>query len=87
MNTPTIAIGVLCLFLAQASSEVRVDTFDKNSRRTGYLVIDQRTGRVDQFDTHGNRLGYGSTQPSVPGRGSDLLDRNGRSIYIDRKYR
>jgi hypothetical protein len=88
-TTMQIAFGVLSILLAQAA-EIRIDTFDKHSRRTGYLIVNPNTGRVDQFDTRSNRLGYGSySTPSQPGygRGSELLDRNGRSITIDRKDR
>jgi hypothetical protein len=88
-TTTQITFGVLSILLAQAA-EIRIDTFDKHSNRTGYLIINQQTGRIDQFDTRSNRLGYGTystpTQPSY-GRGSDVLDRNGRSITIDRKDR
>jgi hypothetical protein len=80
-----------CVLLAQAAvaQETRIDTFDKNGRRTGYLIIDQRTGRIDQYDSRSNRLGYGMTTPRSPGYGggSELLDRNGRSISIDRRAR
>ncbi len=82
MKTSTLAMGLFCFLIAQASTEIRIDTFDKNSKRTGYLIIDPRTGRVDQFDANSNRLGYGSSTPSLPGtgRGSELYDRNGKSI-------
>lgn len=87
MNASTVAMGALCLFIVQASTEIRIDTFDKNSRRAGYLIIDPRTGRVDQFDRNSNRLGYGSITPEMPGRGPELYDRNGRPVSIDRKLR
>ena len=88
-TTTQIAFGVLSIVLAQAA-EIRIDTFDTHARRTGYLIVDPKTGRVDQFDKNSNRLGYGSySTPSQSGygRGSELLDRNGRSITIDRKDR
>ena len=66
-------IVVAVIELAQGPGEIRVDTFDKNSTRTGYIVIDPRTGRVDQFDTRGNRLGYGTMQRPGP---SDMGTRN-----------
>ena len=51
---------VLLLAPVVQAQEIRVDTFDKRSNRTGYFVIDPRTGRVDQFDKRSNRLGYGT---------------------------
>jgi len=63
--------------VAQAPAETRIDTFDKNSKRTGYIIVDHRTGRIDQFDTHGRRLGYGYLQPG-PLRGTERLDRQGQ---------
>jgi hypothetical protein len=87
-TTMQIAFGVLSILLAQAA-EIRIDTFDKHSRRTGYLIVNPNTGRVDQFDTRSNRLGYGTTTPTQLGygRGSELLDRNGPPISIDRRDR
>jgi hypothetical protein len=88
-TTTQLALGVLSILLAQAA-EIRIDTFDKHSKRTGYLIVNPNTGRVDQFDTRSNRLGYGTystpTQPSY-GRGSDVQDSTGRSITIERKDR
>jgi hypothetical protein len=90
-TTTQIAFGILSILLAQASPEIRIDTFDKRSNRTGYLIVNPNTGRVDQFDTRSNRLGYGTYSttptPSGYGRGSDVLDRNGQSITIERKDR
>jgi hypothetical protein len=89
-TTTQIAFGVLSILLAQASQEIRIDTFDEHSNRTGYLIVNPNTGRVDQFDTRSNRLGYGTySTPMQPnyGRGSDVLDRYGRSVTIDRKDR
>jgi len=54
-------------------AEFRVDTFDKDGRRTGYVTIDPRSGRIEQFDTRSNRLGHGQASPS--GR-VDLFDKN-----------
>ena len=71
-------IVVAAIEVAQAPAETRIDTFDKHSRRTGYLVVDPRSGRVDQFDSRGNRLGHGYISPAprdgdrvTPGRRND----------------
>ena len=62
------------------TKEIRIDTFDSKSRRTGYMIIDQRSGRIDQFDTRGNRLGYGTTttpRPTPDPHQSDRTPTNG----------
>jgi hypothetical protein len=72
--------------LAQ-SDEVRIDTFDKHGRRTGYLILNEKTGRIDQYDARSNRLGFG-TVTSPPSSSNDrMYDQNGRSIIIDRRAR
>jgi hypothetical protein len=56
-------------------AETRVDLFDAKGNRTGYATIDDRTGRVDRFDTHGRREG-----------GYGIIDqRNGRVDVFDSK--
>jgi hypothetical protein len=57
-----LVLGSMLVLLTSAlagAEEIRIDTFDKKSNRTGYIVIDPRTGRLDQFDSRGNRLRYG----------------------------
>jgi hypothetical protein len=85
-TTTPIAFGVLSILLALAA-EIRIDTFDKHF--TTDLIINQQTGRIDQYDVHSNRLGYGTTTPTQPGygRGLELLDRNGHPISINRRDR
>jgi hypothetical protein len=63
-----VLVGGL-LFLAwpsPASPEerpiVRVDQFDTNGKRTGYLIVDPKTGRIDTFDTKSRRTGSGQVQ-------------------------
>jgi len=64
LNTRAVAIS-LAVILAQAVSEnLRIDTYEKDGRRSGYIVIDGRTGRIEQFDVKSNRLGHGQTSPS-----------------------
>jgi hypothetical protein len=62
MSNVTLAFTVLAgVMLAQATSqEIRIDTFDKHSNRTGYAIYNPATGRIDQFDTKSNRLGHGT---------------------------
>jgi hypothetical protein len=55
---------VACVLLAQAQETTRIDLYDKNSNRTGYIIVNPNTGRIDQFDAHSNRLGYGQVAPS-----------------------
>lgn len=54
--------------------EIRVDTFDKLSNRTGYVVIDRRTGRFDRYDADSRRVGGGRIVPP-PAPGERLPDR------------
>jgi hypothetical protein len=61
---PILALSVLGLLLAQASSDIRIDTFDPQSNRTGYVVVNPNTGRLDTYDTRSNRTGSGTIAPS-----------------------
>jgi hypothetical protein len=58
-------------FAEAQPTEFRVDTFDARGNRSGYFVIDTKTGRVDRYDTKSNHLGYG--QATTSGR-IDLYD-------------
>ena len=66
-----ITLGWGVLYLAQpravaAQQQLRVDTFDKLSNRTGYAVVDPKTGRVDFYDKDSNRTGSGQVTPPAP---------------------
>jgi hypothetical protein len=37
----------------------RIDLFDTNSNRTGYIIIDPKTKRFDTYDTKSHRTGWG----------------------------
>lgn len=78
---------VAAIELAQAPAEIRVDTFDRHSRRTGYLIVQPRTGRVDHFDTRSNRLGHGyiSPAPGIGSRDGDRVTRPGDRIDGNRR--
>ena len=58
--TKILALGFLCFLLAQATQEIRIDTFDKKSNRTGYIIIDPKTKRFDTYDTKSHRTGWGT---------------------------
>ena len=51
-----------CVLLAQAAvaQETRIDTFDKKSNRTGYIIVDPKTKRFDTYDTKSKRTGWGT---------------------------
>jgi len=54
-------------FLSVASPAVaqdRVDFFDREGGRTGYAIVDPKTGRVDFFDVNSRRTGWGRLEPS-----------------------
>ena len=38
----------------------RIDLFDTNSKRTGYIIIDPKTKRFDTYDTKSHRTGWGT---------------------------
>lgn len=38
----------------------RIDLFDTNSNRTGYIIIDSKTKRFDTYDTKSHRTGWGT---------------------------
>src|SRR4029077_12346689 len=38
----------------------RIDLFDTNSNRTGYIIIDPKTKRFDTYDTRSHRTGGGT---------------------------
>lgn len=50
---------ILVPTLALAADRDRVDLFDTQSRRTGYAIIDRKSGRVDYYDVNSRRTGYG----------------------------
>jgi hypothetical protein len=81
-----VAVGASLMVVGLASaqqSDVRIDTFDKQSNRTGYIIVNPNTGRLDQFDKNSNRLGYGTVMtPSSGGTRIDTYSNNGtRSSY------
>ena len=53
----------VALALGQSREETRVDTFDRYSNRTGYLLVNPKTGRVDAFDRYSNRKNSAVIQP------------------------
>ena len=43
----------------------RIELFDTNSNRTGYIIVDPKTKRFDTYDTKSQRTGWGTiTQES-----------------------
>jgi hypothetical protein len=38
----------------------RIDLFDTNSNRTGYIIVDPKTRRFDTYDTRSRRTGWGT---------------------------
>jgi hypothetical protein len=66
-----IAIGVLIASTAFAE-EIRSDTYDRRSNRTGYFIYNPSTGRIDSFTTRGERLGYGTV--TTPQSGGTRID-------------
>jgi hypothetical protein len=75
MTRAMIAVGcflALTTFAgAQTQQDTRIDLYNQKSEREGYLIY--RNGRIDQFDSRGNRQGYGT------------IDQNGRVDLFDRR--
>jgi len=38
----------------------RIDLFDTHSNRTGYIIVEPKTGRFDTYDTQSKRTGWGT---------------------------
>jgi hypothetical protein len=38
----------------------RIDLFDTNANRTGYIIVDPKTKRFDTYDTTSKRTGWGT---------------------------
>jgi hypothetical protein len=38
----------------------RIDLFDENANRTGYIIVDPKTKRFDTYDTKSKRTGWGT---------------------------
>jgi hypothetical protein len=54
-----------------ASREIRIDTFDTNSKRTGYIIVNPQTGQFDRFDALSRHIGTGKiTPPPATGAGT-----------------
>lgn len=52
-------LALAALLPGAALAGERVDLFDAQGRRTGYAVVDEKSGRVDFYDAMSRRTGYG----------------------------
>jgi len=56
-----LAAGTGLLFGGQlVIAADRIDLFDTNSNRTGYIIVDPKTKRFDTYDTQSKRTGWGT---------------------------
>ena len=56
----------------------RIDLFDAKSNRTGYIIVEPKTGRFDAYDTLSKRTGWGSiTRESGD---VQVYDKNGNRV-------
>ena len=53
---------LVALGAGAVGAQQRVDVFDTHGRRTGYVIVDDRSGRVDLYDAQSRRVGYGQVQ-------------------------
>lgn len=60
----------------QTRTETRIDTFDRFSNRTGYLILNNKTGRLDAYDTKSNHTGTSTITPPP------TQVRPGQNVYI-----
>jgi hypothetical protein len=56
----------------------RIDLFDSKSNRTGYIIVEPKTGRFDTYDTKSNRTGWGTI--SRKSGSVQAYDRHGNRI-------
>ncbi len=73
----SIGVGVLLGGQLVIAAD-RIDLFDNKSNRTGYIIVEPKTGRFDTYDSKSNRTGWGTiTRES----GSvQAYDRNGNRV-------
>jgi hypothetical protein len=60
----------------------RIDLFDAKSNRTGYIIVEPKTGRFDTYDTKSNRTGWGT----ITRQSGDvqIYDKNGNRVGTGR---
>lgn len=58
IRTLLIAAIVVGAGVTAVEARQRIDVYDKNSRREGYIIVDERRGRADFFDKYSRRKGY-----------------------------
>ena len=63
-NVGAVLPLVLLLASGAVADERRVDFFDQHGRRTGYAIVDERTGRVDFYDQKSRRTGWARVTPN-----------------------
>lgn len=56
----------------------RIELYDANSKRTGYIVVDPKTSRFDTYDTRSQRTMWGTI--ARESGDVDAFDKNGNRI-------
>jgi len=56
----------------------RIDLFDTNSNRTGYIIVDPKTKRLATYNTKSQRTGWGTI--SRESGDVDVYDKDGNRI-------
>jgi hypothetical protein len=56
----------------------RIDLFDTNSNRTGYIIVDPKTERFDTYDTKSHRTRWGTIIQDS--RAVQVYDKDGNRI-------
>jgi len=56
--TPVIA-SAQSFGYSEPANDLRIDNYGKYGERTGYTIVNGKTGRVDSYDANSRRQGYG----------------------------
>jgi len=73
-----ISNGMMC-WCGTALASDRLDVLDQDGRRSDFAKIDKKAGRLDLFDDHSKRIGWGRQAPD----GSvGLFDKGGSRLGV-----
>jgi hypothetical protein len=76
--TPAIA-SAQSFGYSEPANDLRIDNYGKHGERTGYTIVNGKTGRVDSYDANSRRQGYGVING---GRVDTFTTRGERSGYL-----
>jgi hypothetical protein len=62
-----------------AQDRTRVDLLTPDSQRAGHAIVHERTGTVELYGKHSERLGYGKI---APGGRVEVFDKNSQRLGV-----